>query len=184
MATPSLPRITAALVIGLANLVHPPSRSEPIRPKSAEARAITPPSSYIGWPTLVRRRTGELWVVASGGREAHVCPFGQVIAITSSDEGRSWTWPRVLHDGPIDDRDAGIVETARGTLIATTFTSLAYLPALKKAQSTGEWTDDRLARWNAVHQRLPEGAHAAQLDRKSTRLNSSHTDISRMPSSA
>ena len=28
------------------------------------------------------------------------------------------------------------------------------------------------------------GDHAAQIDRKSTRLNSSHTDISRMPSSA
>ena len=32
----------------------------------------------------------------------------------------------------IDDRDAGIVETGQGTLLATTFTSLAYEPGLKK----------------------------------------------------
>ena len=47
----------------------------------------------------------------------------------------SWTWPRtVLHSGT-DDRDAGVLETAKGTLLVTTFTSLAYEPALKKAEA-------------------------------------------------
>ena len=149
-------------LLALTSLIADAS-AEPIRPKNAELQTITPTSSYIGWPTLVRRRTGELWVVASGGREAHVCPFGQVIAITSSDEGRSWTWPRVLHDGPIDDRDAGVLETARGTLIATTFTSLAYVDLLKKAQASGAWTADKIARWNGVHQRLSDSSRNAQL---------------------
>ncbi len=31
-----------------------------------------------------------------------------------------------LLDSAIDDRDAGLLETARGTLLASTFTSLAY----------------------------------------------------------
>lgn len=157
-------RTAASLTTTLAcTLLSPETGAEPTRAQNAQLRTISPLASYIGWPTLIRRRSGELWVVASGGRESHVCPFGQVIAITSPDDGRTWTWPRVLHDGPIDDRDAGIVETARGTLIATTFTSLAYVDSLKKAQSSGSWPEDRLARWNSVHQRLPEGSHTAQL---------------------
>ena len=35
-----------------------------------------------------------------------------------------------------------------------------------------------------IYQRLVESGEVVGLDRKSTRLNSSHTDISRMPSSA
>ena len=38
--------------------------------------------------------------------------------------------------------------------------------------------------WERMRERLEEVAHALPTDRKSTRLNSSHTDISRMPSSA
>ena len=36
------------------------------------------PEVYHGWPTLLRRATGELLVAYSGGREAHICPFGRV----------------------------------------------------------------------------------------------------------
>ena len=36
------------------------------------------PQHYHGWPTLTRRRNGQLLLVCSGGREAHVCPFGRV----------------------------------------------------------------------------------------------------------
>ena len=105
---------------------------------------------YAGWATLARRADGTLWIVWSGGREAHVCPFGQVHAMTSRDDGRTWTWPRVLLDGPIDDRDAGVVETRKGTLLVTTFTSLAYEPILTKF-SAG---DPRAARWRGIHDRL------------------------------
>src|SRR5438874_2574340 len=91
------------------------------------------PHLYHGWPTLARRRNGQLLLVCSGGREAHVCPFGRVELMTSDDEGKTWTWPRVLLDSAIDDRDAGVVETPKGSLLATTFTSLAYEPLLEKA---------------------------------------------------
>ena len=93
------------------------------------------PPLYHGWPTLARRTDGELLLAFSGGREAHVCPFGRVELMRSRDEGRTWGWPQVLSDGPIDDRDAGIVETPRGSILVTTFTSLAYVPILEKARA-------------------------------------------------
>ena len=73
------------------------------------------PQYYCGWPTLTRRANGELLVVWSGGRQQHVCPFGRVDMMRSQDDGETWSWPRTLLDGPIDDRDAGIIETAQGS---------------------------------------------------------------------
>ena len=113
---------------------------------------------------MIRRSNGELVVVCSGGRESHICPFGRVELIRSFDGGETWTYARTILDGPIDDRDAGIVETAKGTLLATTFTSLAYLPTLNKLESAdASKTDARLARWQAAHRRIPEGKHEQQL---------------------
>ena len=106
------------------------------------------PNLYHGWPTLTRRSNGQLLVVCSGGREQHVCPFGRVEMQRSDDDGKTWTFPRTLLDGPIDDRDAGVMETAKGTLLVTTFTSLAYASHLPN--------DGRRARWLAAHQRIPE----------------------------
>ena len=86
-----------------------------------------------GRPTVTRRRNGQLALVYSGGREQHVCPFGRVELMVSSDDGANWSWPQVLLDSPLDDRDAGVLETARGTLLVTSFTSLAYEPLLERA---------------------------------------------------
>ena len=55
---------------------------------------------------------------------------------------------------PIDDRDAGICETPAGTLLATTFTSLAYEPVLARAEG---WAPEKLERWKAVNRRATEG---------------------------
>lgn len=121
-----------------------------------ETRVISnQPGAYHGWPTLARRSDGELLLVCSGGREAHVCPFGRVELMRSRDEGRTWSWPQVVFDGPIDDRDAGVVATPRGTILVTTFTSLAYEPILQQAEQKKDWPEARLARWQAAHQRVP-----------------------------
>jgi len=108
------------------------------------------PDFYHGWPTIAIRPNGELLVACSGGREAHVCPFGRVELIRSSDAGRSWSYPEILLDTPIDDRDAGILSTPAGTLLVTTFTSLAYEPVLAKASG---WPAAKLDRWQAVQRR-------------------------------
>jgi hypothetical protein len=130
---------------------------------------ISPPGDlYSGWPTLARRRSGELLLVASGGREAHVCPFGRVELMRSSDGGVTWSFPRTALDGPIDDRDAGVLETATGALLVTTFTSLAYEPILSRAEKIapgdpGAWDAARLKRWRGVHHRVDAAGRRAAL---------------------
>lgn len=113
------------------------------------------PNHYHGWPTITRRKDGQLLVVCSGGREQHVCPFGRVDLQRSHDNGDSWTYPRTVLDSPIDDRDAGILETAKGSLLVTTFTSLAYVPGLPK--------DGNKPHWLAAHTRLSEAQRKNEL---------------------
>lgn len=123
--------------------------------KVHELKVISLDDYYHGWPTVTRRQNGDLVCVWSGGRESHICPFGRVEMIVSHDEGKAWSFPQVILDGPSDDRDAGVLETSRGTLLATTFTSLAYVPSLEKANANPEsWDASRLARWNGAHNRI------------------------------
>ena len=55
---------------------------------------------YFGWPTVARMPGGTLVAAASGLRNHHVCPFGRSVFFRSTDEGRSWTSPRVVNDSP------------------------------------------------------------------------------------
>lgn len=127
------------------------------------------PPLYHGWPTLAKRKNGELLLAFSGGRESHVCPFGRLELMRSKDNGITWGWPQVLYDGPIDDRDAGISETAIGTILITTFTSLAYEARLTRAEKAlpgqpGAFTDQKLLlEWQAVHHRLNAEQRNAEL---------------------
>jgi sialidase-1 len=160
--------LSAAAMLGI------PKRARAASAKIIETKVISQqPELYHGWPTVARRANGELWVTWSGGRESHVCPFGQVVAMTSRDDGATWTWPRVLLDGAIDDRDSGVIETAKGSLLVTTFTSLAYEDSFKKATMMAEHTDKgwvsktmpgaQFARWKAAHERLGDAERKAEL---------------------
>jgi len=108
---------------------------------------------YHGWPTVARLRNGHLIVAFSGRRQEHVCPFGCVEMMLSRDEGASWTYPRTVHESAIDDRDAGVLETAKGSIFVTSFSSLAYVPSVATG---GKYAGD--ARWQAAHRRLPDDA--------------------------
>jgi sialidase-1 len=124
------------------------------------------PRYYHGWPTLARRQDGTLIVVCSGGRHGHVCPFGRVEMMVSRDDGKSWTWPRTILDTDLDDRDAGVLETAKGTLLVTTFTSLAYetqLDLLKAGKVTPYVSPATLPSWIAARDRLSAEQRQAQL---------------------
>jgi Neuraminidase (sialidase) len=82
--------------------------------------------------------------------------------MTSNDDGATWSHSRVLHDSAIDDRDSGVIETAKGTLLVTTFTSLAYEPSLAAAEKDGKWPAEKLAIWKATRDFLtPEQRQAA-----------------------
>ena len=127
------------------------------------------PPLYHGWPTLARRANGELLLAFSGGREKHVCPFGRLEWMRSSDNGKTWGWPQVLYDSPIDDRDAGVVETASGAILVTNFTSLAYEAVLERAEKSkpgepGAFADAKLLdEWQAAHRRLNENDRKREL---------------------
>ncbi len=60
----------------------------------------------------------------------------------SQDGGNSWDCPFVVYAGPLDNRDAGIIETRKGTLLISFFTSLAWLYSLYRSEA-GEtaWPD-------------------------------------------
>jgi sialidase-1 len=149
-----------------------------------EMKTITPSEEpYAGWPTVARRANGELWVSWSGGRDGHVCPMGQVRAMTSRDDGVTWTYPRVLLDSPIDDRDSGAMVTAKGTLLITTFTSLAYEAHLAKSMiylpdgkgsSMKSMAPERIARWQAAQNRLTAEERKAELGEWVLRLSLIH----------
>jgi sialidase-1 len=144
-----LPCAAAASAAGLRAASAPRLRVTAIETISLQ------PEFYHGWPTVVRRKNGGLAMVYSGGRERHVCPFGRVELMRSSDNGKSWSWPEVLMSNAIDVRDAGICETAAGTLLVTTFTSTAYEASFAKRKDyPADWPPERIARWEAVNRRI------------------------------
>lgn len=130
----------------------------------SEIKQISPrPTEYCGWPTIARQASGRLMLVWSGMREQHVCPFGTVQWMTSDDEGESWDWPRTLLDTAIDDRDAGVLETSKGSILVTTFTSLAYENTLARAEKDGSWPAEKVNRWKAAGYRLEPPQRKAEL---------------------
>jgi len=145
--------------------------SEKLEAHVKDRRVISQhPEHYHGWPTLAKGNAGELLLVCSGGRESHVCPFGRVELMRSHNEGDSWSPPEVVLDGPIDDRDAGVVVTPTGAILITTFTSLAYETQLQKALAVPDsWDASRLARWRGAHDRIGESQRQAALGTWMTR---------------
>lgn len=156
------------------------------------------PNAYQGWPTVAALPNGDLIVVVSGGRENHVCPFGRVVMFRSADGGKTWSEGTTILDHPADDRDAGICVTNKGTILVTSFTSFAYLPALlaerkRRQEGKGTWSDERFNRWNEAHKPFEtEQAQRAELgcwmirsedggktwsDRYSSIVNSPHGPI-------
>ncbi|MBQ2039773.1 MAG: exo-alpha-sialidase [Thermoguttaceae bacterium] len=129
-----------------------------------ETKTISfPGDCYYGWPT-VAKRGAELLVVTSGGREGHVCPFGRVELFRSHDNGATWTYPQVIYDSPIDDRDAGICVTDKGTILVTTFTSMGFVDMVmeeKNLRDQGKgrpeiWSDGRFDKWMRVCNRISD----------------------------
>lgn len=123
--------------------------------------------SSQGWPTILRKSDGSLILVYSGGRDGHYCPFGRIEMMTSHDEGETWSWPRVILDTDLDDRDAGIVETSTGTLLVTTFSHAMYediiteleqgrsVPFIAEGQVRGALlVPERLPAWKAARDRV------------------------------
>ncbi len=153
-----------AVAVGLPAAAHAGPDIEVL-----ETRVVSrEPQYYHGWPTLTRRRNGDLLLVCSGGRQDHICPFGRVELMVSHDGGRTWCWPQVLMNSPIDNRDAGVLETAKGSLLVTSFTSLGYEEILTKARrkkpgEPGAWPASQLEAWEAANNRISRSQRQAEL---------------------
>lgn len=120
-------------------------------------KRVTEPNRYLGWPTIAKTHEGKLIVAFSGDRDAHVCPYGKTQIITSDDNGKTWSDPETITSTALDDRDAGLIQTKKGTLVVSWFTSLAFerptfeaaynkyfrigekIPAETKKQWLGNW---------------------------------------------
>jgi hypothetical protein len=82
---------------------------------------------YQAFPDVCRLPGGDLACVFYAGYGHVSLPNdewprgGRVCLIQSSDEGRTWSTPRVLFDGPQDDRDPHIAAMRDGTLVCSFF---------------------------------------------------------------
>ncbi|MFW5856543.1 MAG: sialidase family protein [Planctomycetota bacterium] len=78
---------------------------------------------YYGWGTVCRLEDGTLLAATSGMRCHHICPYGRTVICKSTDDGATWSAPRVIRDSPFDDRDASVVALGGGRVLAGWFTS-------------------------------------------------------------
>jgi hypothetical protein len=120
---------------------------------------------YAGWPTIARSPlTGRIFVVFSGGRLDHVCPFGKVMMITSDDNGKTWSQGRVLYDGPLDDRDAGVLVTSKGTVLVNWFNSLAAAIWFRSnSVDFTKYSPEAQQRWQKTVERITDKCVAEEL---------------------
>ena len=121
------------------------------------------PDEYHGWPTVARTSEGQLIVACSGGRDHHICPWGRTQIIRSSDGGESWTDAEIINNSSIDDRDAGVLETSRGTLIVTWMSRVSwesytarYEPWTERHENLDEFGKERMDSFHAFSEQLSE----------------------------
>ena len=129
-------RLPLVRLEALADVSLPPGGPKPIsyqppeKQSRAEVKWVKPicveQDRYIGWPTVCRLANGDVLAVFSGDRDSHICPWGKVQMVRSTDDGETWSAPVTIANGPIDDRDAGIVQLPDGEILVTYFTSVAY----------------------------------------------------------
>jgi len=73
------------------------------------------PGRYCGWPTVCRAKNGDLLVVFSGDRDEHLCPWGKVQMVRSSDGGKTWT---AAKSAGLDGYPTHLIRLADGKLLA------------------------------------------------------------------
>ncbi|MBF0219639.1 MAG: exo-alpha-sialidase, partial [Gammaproteobacteria bacterium] len=119
------------------------------------------PHHFCGWPSLCRRRNGELIALFSGDRHYHVCPFGKTVIIRSNDEGASWSQPEIINHTPFDDRDPGLIETPEGALLLFFFSSIAFAERFANIKPWLEASERQ--RWQAIINRITPAQKARYL---------------------
>jgi hypothetical protein len=62
---------------------------------------------------------------------------GRICMVTSTDEGSTWTAPRIIFDDPRDNRDPHIAQLSNGTLVCTFFSLMPKTNGEKGYQTSG-----------------------------------------------
>jgi hypothetical protein len=84
--------------------------------------------TYQAFPDVCRLQGGDLLCVFYAGYGHVSLPKdgfprgGRICSVRSSDEGRTWSAPKVLYDGPIDDRDPHVAQLSDGSVVCSFFT--------------------------------------------------------------
>ena len=99
------------------------------------------PGRYIGWPSITKAKNGDILAVFSGDRYGHVCMAGKTQMVRSKDGGKTWGDPETITNTPLDDRDAGIITLADGTLLVSWFISYFHPdnPRINKWDLENSW---------------------------------------------
>jgi hypothetical protein len=84
---------------------------------------------YAAFPDICRTKSGDLVCVFYSG-SGHVTKAskdwpngGRIMAVRSTDDGKTWTEPIVLFDTPFDDRDPHVAALRDGTLLCNWFST-------------------------------------------------------------
>ncbi|MCA9114513.1 MAG: exo-alpha-sialidase [Planctomycetaceae bacterium] len=100
--------------------------------------------AYEAFPDVCRLNDGRLMTVYYAGYSHVALPNeklplgGRISCSTSDDEGRTWSEPATLYDGPDDDRDPSLMQLPDGRLICNFF-SLKKTPGSPRG-FTGQGT--------------------------------------------
>jgi len=84
---------------------------------------------YEAFPDVCRVKDGRLLCVFYAGWEHESLPDdkhpngGRICACYSRDEGKSWSAPTVVYDGPNDDRDPSVLQMTDGRILCNFFSS-------------------------------------------------------------
>jgi hypothetical protein len=138
------------LLIGFCLILAAPSFAEPVVVCSGEAAG-----SYAAFPDVCRLDSGELYCVFYSGYGHVSLPKdtwpkgGRVMAVHSSDEGKSWSAPSVILDTSEDDRDPSVVQIPDGSLLCTWFLYRPDAPAKEKVRVQISRSTDRGKTWSA-----------------------------------
>jgi len=101
--------------------------------------------AYEAFPDVCRLKDGRLMCVFYAGYTHVSLPSaawpkgGRICFSVSSDEGRTWSEPRLVYDGPDDDRDPSIVQLPSGTLLCNFFSVRQKKDVPGGLEGLGSW---------------------------------------------
>lgn len=116
-------RITAsaATLVLAASFAQAPAQAGPQSPDIPDVIVAGPDGDQKAWfPDVVKLQDGRLVTVFYQATQ-HSRDDGRYMWTESTDDGKTWSTPRVLIDTPEDDRDAQITQLRDGTIIINWF---------------------------------------------------------------